>query len=118
VTVKVNGRAIAEWLLKERHPHRQFATIPAAIVAEGAAAGNQLTVTFEIAEPRSPESFGWNSDPRPLGFLLARVVLGSSQVDIPQFKLAGRERPLHERILGLPQYARHVARILAKRYLS
>jgi hypothetical protein len=118
VVVKANGKTIAEWLLRDRQLQRQFATIPAGILAEAAAAGNPLTVTFGIAEPRSPESLGWNSDPRPLGFQLARVVLGSSESGVPHFKLAGRERPLHQRILGLPQYARHVARILAKRYLS
>ena len=38
-------------------------------------------------------------------------------VEIPKFKAVGRERPMYQRILGLPQYALHVARILAKRYL-
>jgi hypothetical protein len=116
VTVKANGRVIAEWLLDNRRPHRQFATIPAAVFAESASAAPELSLAFEIAEPRSPESLGWSTDSRPLGFQLARAVLGRNQVEIPKFKAVGRERPMYQRILGLPQYALHVARILAKRY--
>ncbi|HEY1496638.1 MAG TPA: hypothetical protein VGF49_18920 [Candidatus Solibacter sp.] len=112
VTVKANGRPVAEWVLEDRHTHRQFATIPAAALAQAP----ELTVTFEIAEPRSPESLGWNADARPLGFQLARVVIGSREVAIPKFQAAGRGRPLSQRILGLPQYARHLTRTLAKRY--
>jgi hypothetical protein len=114
VTVKANGQVVAQWLLHDRQPHRQLATIPAGILVQGTG----LAITFEIAEPRSPESLGWNADPRPLGFQLARVVLGSNKVDIPKFVLAGRERPLAQRILGLPSYLAHVARILAERYRS
>jgi hypothetical protein len=113
VTVKANGHAVAEWILNGRRPHRRFATIPAAVFA----AAPELTVTFEIAEPRSPQSLGWSADARPLGFQLARVVLGRNQVEIPKFKAVGRERPMYQRILGLPRFALHVARILAKRYL-
>jgi hypothetical protein len=118
VTVKANGHAVAEWVLNDRRPHRQFATIPAAALAAGGAAAPELTVTFEIAEPRSPQSLGWSADARPLGFQLARVVLGRNQVEIPKFKAVGRDRPMYRRILGLPQFALHVARILAKRYLQ
>uniref|UniRef100_Q02BK0 Uncharacterized protein n=1 Tax=Solibacter usitatus (strain Ellin6076) TaxID=234267 RepID=Q02BK0_SOLUE len=118
VTVKANGQAIAEWLLGDRNPHRQFATIPAAVLAQGAAAAPELTLVFEIPEPRSPESLGWNADPRPLGFLLARVVIGSREVAIPKFKADGGERPMYQRILGLPRYAAHLVRTLAKRYSS
>jgi hypothetical protein len=113
VIVKANGTTVARWVLDNRRPHRQFATIPAAVIA----AAPELTVTFEIADPRSPKSQGWSADSRPLGFQLARAVVGRNQVEIPKFKAIGRERPMHRRILGLPQYALHVARILAKRYL-
>jgi len=113
VTVKANGQAVAEWVLTGRRPHRQFATIPAAVVA----AAPELALTFEIAEPRSPQSLGWSADSRPLGFQLARAVVGRGQVEIPRFKAVGRERPMYRRILGLPRYAMHVARILAARYL-
>jgi hypothetical protein len=118
VTVKANGHPIAEWLLGDRHPHRQFATIPAAIFAQGTAAAPELTLVFEIPEPRSPESLGWNADPRPLGFLLARVVMGTREVAIPKFKAAGSERPMYQRILGLPRYAGRLIGLLAKRHLS
>jgi hypothetical protein len=112
VTVKANGQPVAEWVLDNRRPHRQFAAIPAAVAARAP----ELTLSFEIAEPRSPESLGWSADSRPLGFQLARAVIGRGQVEIPQFKAVGRERPMYQRILGLPQYALHVARVLAKKY--
>jgi hypothetical protein len=112
VIVKANGQTVAEWTLDNRRPRRQYATIPA-----GAVAGSlELTLSFEIAEPRSPESLGWSSDSRLLGFQLARAVIGRSEIEIPKFKAIGRERPMYQRILGLPQYAVHVARILAKRF--
>ena len=111
VAVKANGQAIAEWVLDNRRPHCQSATIPAAVVT----AAPELTVAFEIAEPRSPESLGWSADSRPLGFQLARAVIGSAEVQIPRFKGVGRGRPMYQRILGLPLYALHVVRILAKR---
>jgi hypothetical protein len=114
VTVKANGQAVAEWVLENRRPHRQFATIPAAVVA----AAPELALTFEIAEPRSPQSLGWSADSRPLGFQLARAVIGRGEVEIPRFKAVGRERPMYQRVLGLPQYAVHVARILAGRYFK
>jgi hypothetical protein len=114
VIVKANGHAVAEWVLDNRRPHRRFVVIPAAV----AAAAPDLTVTFEIAEPRSPKLLGWSADSRPLGFQLARVAIGCNHVKIPKFKAVGRERPMYQRILGLPQYALHVARILAKRYLQ
>ncbi|MEO8593433.1 MAG: hypothetical protein ABI759_08925 [Candidatus Solibacter sp.] len=116
VTVRANGETIAQWVLRDRQPHRQLATIPAAVLAKAPGETPQITLTFEIAEPRSPQSLGWNADARPLGFQLARAVMGSSEVETPKFKVAGRERPLHRRLLGLPQYAVHLAHTLAKRY--
>jgi hypothetical protein len=114
VIVKANGQAVAEWVLDDRRVHRRFVTIPAAVLA----AAPELTIAFDIAEPRSPESLGWSADARPLGFQLARAVFGSEDVRIPKFKTTGRERPLYQRILGLPRFALHVARILAKRYFQ
>jgi hypothetical protein len=108
VIVRANGRPVAEWVLNKRRPHRQFAVIPGDVVA----AAPELTLTFEIAGPQSPESLGSNADPRPLGFQLARAVIGRSQVAIPKFK-AGRGRITDHRILRLP---RRVARLLAERY--
>jgi hypothetical protein len=118
VTVKADGHVIAEWLLGDRHPHRQFATIPAAVFAQGTAAAPELDLVFEIPEPRSPESLGWNADPRPLGFLLARVVIGAREVAFPKFKAAGGDRPMYQRILGLPRLAGRLIGLLTKRYLS
>jgi hypothetical protein len=114
VAVKANGQAVAEWVLDGRRVHRRFANIPAAVVA----AAPELTLTFEIAEPRSPQSLGWSADSQPRGFQLARAVIGRNQVEIPRFKATGRDRPMYLRILGLPQYAVHVARILARRYFQ
>jgi hypothetical protein len=110
VTVKANGQTVAEWVLDNRRPHRQFATIPAAV----AAAAPELALTFEIAEPRSPQSLGWSADSRPLGFQLARVVIGCGEVEIPRFQGAGR--PMYRRVLGLPGYAIQIVRLLAGRF--
>lgn len=112
VAVKANGHTVAEWAIEKRKVHRRSFTIPAAAIA----AAPVLTLTFEIREPQSPASFGWSADDRPLGFQLARLVIGSSHADPPKFRLVGRERPMYQRLLGLPQYALHVARILWRRY--
>jgi len=114
VIVKANGQVVAEWVLEDRRPHRQFATIPAAVVG----AAPELALTFEIAGPRSPEQMGWSADSRPLGFQLARATVGSRDVEIPRFQAVGRDRPMYRRILGLPRYAVHLARILARRYFQ
>ena len=74
-------------------------------------------MTFEIPAPHSPASFGWNADDRPLGFRLARVVIGRGDIEIPVFEKLPPRRTMIRRILGLPQFAVHVARILIKRYL-
>jgi hypothetical protein len=44
-----------------------------------------LTLTFEIADPRTAHSFGWSDDKRPLGIKLASAVLGSDRIEIPSF---------------------------------
>ena len=112
VTVKANGREVGSWSIRDRRPHCRSVHIPADVVN----ASRELLIEFDIPEPRSPRSLGWSHDARPLGFLLARAVIGRERADIPKFKAIGRDRPMYQRILGLPQYAMHVARILVRRY--
>jgi hypothetical protein len=113
VVVKANGRVVAEWTLDDRNAHTRSINLPPEVFA----AGPELTLTFEIPEPHSPASFGWNTDDRPLGFRLARVVIGRGDIEIPVFEKLPPRRGMIRRILGLPQFAAHVARILIKRYL-
>ncbi len=113
VVVKANGRVVAEWTLDDRKVHTRSVNLPPEVFA--AAPG--LTLTFEIPAPHSPASFGWNADNRPLGLRLARAVIGRSDIAIPVFEKLPPRRSMIRRILGLPQFAVHVARILIKRYL-
>ena len=113
VVVKANGRVVAEWTLDHRHPHTRSINLPPEVFA----AGPELTLTFEIPAPHSPASFGWNTDDRPLGFRLAGVVIGRSDIEIPVFQKLPPRRGMIRRILGLPQFAVRAARILVKRYL-
>ena len=113
VVVKANGRVVAEWTLDDRNVHTRSINLPPEVFA----AGPELTLTFEIPAPHSPASFGWNTDDRPLGLRLARVVIGRGDIDIPVFEKLPPRRSMIRRILGLPQFAVHVARILIKRYL-
>ncbi len=111
VVVRANGYVVAEWTLDSRKPHSRTFTLPAEAAA---AAAEKLTLTFEIADPRSPVSFGWGPDPNPLALRVARAVIGKSQIEIPDFEKRTRYRTL-KRILGLPRFAVHVARVLLKR---
>jgi hypothetical protein len=113
VVVKANGRVVAEWTLDDRNPHTRSINLPPEVLA----AGPELTLTFEIPAPHSPASFGWNTDDRPLGLRLAHVVIGRGDIAIPVFEKLPPRRGMIRRILGLPQFAVHVARILIKRYL-
>lgn len=115
VRIKANGRQVTEWTLgPERDPHCRTINVP----AESVAGQPELILTFEIPTPRSPESLGWNSDTRPLGFRLARAVLGSATIEIPAFgERAAPKRTLTTRIIGLPRFALHVARLMAGRAL-
>jgi hypothetical protein len=113
VVVKANGRVVAEWTLDDRKVHTRSINLPTEVFA----AAPELTLTFEIPAPRSPASFGWNADNRPLGLRLARVVIGRGDIAIPVFGKLPPRRGMIRRILGLPQFAAHVARILIKRYL-
>jgi hypothetical protein len=110
VVVKANGRVVAEWTLDNRKAHTRSFTLPAEVVA----GSPELTLSFEISDPRSPVSFGWGPDPNPLGLRLARAVIGKSQIEIPDFEKHTRYRTL-KRVLGLPRFAVHVARVLLKR---
>jgi hypothetical protein len=111
VVVKANGRTVAEWTLDNRKPHTRTFTLP----AEAVAAAPKLTLSFEVADPRSPVAFGWGPDPNPLGLRLARAVIGKSQIEIPDFEKHTRYRTL-KRILGLARFAVHVVRVLRERY--
>jgi hypothetical protein len=112
VVVKANGRVVAEWTLNDRNVHARSINLPPEVFA----AGPELTLTFQIPAPHSPASFGWNTDDRPLGLRLAHVVIGRGDIAIPLFGKRPH-RSMIRRILGLPQFAVHVARILIKRYL-
>jgi hypothetical protein len=113
VVVKANGRVVAEWTLDDRKVHTRSIDLPPEVFA----AAPDLTLTFEIPAPHSPVSFGWNTDDRPLGLRLARVAIGRSDIEIPVFEKLAPRRSMIRRILGLPQFAVHVARILIERYL-
>jgi hypothetical protein len=113
IVVKANGHLVAEWALAGRQVHTRSVNLPPEVFA----AAPELTLTFEIPAPRSPASFGWNADNRPLGLRLARVVIGRGDIAIPVFGKLPPRRGMIRRILGLPQFAVHVARILMKRYL-
>jgi hypothetical protein len=114
VRVKANGRLVGEWNLEERDVQRHSVNLPAEVVA-GAA---ELILTFEIPAPRSPESMGWNSDSRLLGFRLARAVIGRAVIEIPKFGEKGAApRSMLTRVIGLPGFALHVSRLMAGRVI-
>jgi len=109
VTVRANGQVVAEWVLESRKPHVRTLELPAGALMEA-----DVTITFEVPNPHSPADFGWGPDPNPLGLRIARAVIGKSEIAIPDFEAHLRYRTL-KRILGLPRFAVHVARILLKR---
>ncbi|HYL39350.1 MAG TPA: hypothetical protein VEV17_25750 [Bryobacteraceae bacterium] len=107
VRVKANGAPVAEWVLgPEREPHQRSIHLPAEVLSRSP----ELTLTFEI-----PGAHGGTEDPRPLGIRLARAVFGSEEIELaalgPQ---PPPRRPMIRRILGLPFFAVHVARIVLK----
>jgi hypothetical protein len=110
VYVKANGRPAGEWKLNARGVYRRSLMLPAeAILGEP-----ELILTFDVETPRSPESLGWSADSRPLGFRLARLSIGS-EVPMPPFgKRTYIVRRLFQRALGLPAFAMHHARRVAK----
>jgi hypothetical protein len=115
VRVKANGKLVGDWTLgPDREVHRRSVELPAEIVA----GAEELILTFEIPSPRSPASLGWNSDSRPLGMRLARAVIGTAHIEMPVFgKPKAPPRKLITRIIGLPGFALHVARLTAGRAL-
>ena len=114
VRVRANGRLVAEWTLgPDREVHRRSVDLPAEVVA----GAPELVMTFEIPTPRSPESLGWASDSRLLGFRLARVAIGRNDVEMPLFGRAA-PRKLVTRIIGLPGFTLHVSRLMAGRLLK
>ena len=115
VCVRANGQLVGEWTLgPDREVHRRSVNLPAEIVA----GAEELILTFEIPAPRSPASLGWNSDSRLLGMRLARAVIGRADIPMPAFgKPATAPRKLITRIIGLPGFALHVSRLVARRAL-
>ena len=113
VRIKANGRLVGEWSLgPDREVHRQSINLPAEIVA----GAEELILTFEIPSPRSPASLGWNSDSRLLGMRLARAVIGRADIEMPVFgKPTAPKRKMITRIIGLPWFALHVAKLVAGR---
>ncbi len=115
VRVRANGKLVAEWTLgPDREVHRRAVDLPPEVMA----GASELVLTFEIPTPRSPESLGWTSDSRLLGFRLARVAIGRRDVAMPVFGGQAAPRKLITRIIGLPGFALHVSRLLARRLLK
>jgi hypothetical protein len=115
VRIKANGQLVGEWSLgPDREIQRRSVNLPAEIVA----GVEELILTFEIPAPRSPASLGWNSDSRLLGMRLARAVIGRADIEMPVFgKPSAPPRKLITRIIGLPGFALHVSRLVARRAL-
>jgi hypothetical protein len=115
VRIKANGKLVGEWTLgPDREVQRCSVNLPAEIVS----GVEELILTFEIPAPRSPASLGWNSDSRLLGMRLARAVIGRADIEMPIFgKPTAPQRKLIARIIGLPGFALHVSRLVARRAL-
>lgn len=113
VRVRVDGALVAEWLLgPDREGHKRVIEIP----AELAAGRNELTLALEIPEPQPPRSLGWGDDPRALGIRLARLAIGTRELEIPNFDAApAPPRGLTARARGLAVFGFHVARAIWRR---
>src|SRR5688572_11914395 len=82
VFVKANGQQVANWVFgPERAPHIRKLEVPQSALSQS----GELTLTFEIADPRTPHSLGWNDDTRPLGIRLTRALFGSYGIEMPGF---------------------------------
>jgi hypothetical protein len=113
VRVKAAGRALAEWEFKDREVHRRSFDVPADLLA----GSQELILTFEVATPRSPASLGWTADSRALGIRVASVAIGRGDLEMPAFgKKITPHRSMATRIIGLPGFALHVARILWRKW--
>jgi hypothetical protein len=113
-TVKANGQAVAEWTLgPDRHARKLTVDVPAAAVA----GRPELTIAFEIRDPRPAASLGWTTDPRQLGIRIARAVIGSRELAFPMFDPApSAPRTVASRARSLVGYALHTARLAMKRF--
>ena len=70
VTVRANGAAVATWTLRDSEPgHVLVATVPSSVL-EG---HPDLSLTFDISNPRSPAVLGVSSDGRELGLGLMHL---------------------------------------------
>jgi hypothetical protein len=91
VCVKANGKPVADWNFgPNRQPHVQGLELPQGVIPPS----GQLTLTFQVADPRTPLSLGWSADPRPLGIRIARALFGADQLAIPNFNGAAEETGL------------------------
>ena len=131
VLVAVNGRPVANWKLG---PTRDTGEHRVLLPADAWRALEPLVVSFHVESPRSPVELGWSTwDKRPLGLRLNQLRFATASplkhrlgdnIDLTDggnsIAFAGElppRRSMIRRILGLPQFAVHVARILIKRYL-
>jgi hypothetical protein len=114
VLVKANGHAAAEWELgPARHSRKLTIDLP----AEAVSGAREVTLAFEIRDPRSAAALGWTTDPRLLGIRITRAVIGSRELDFPMFDPApSAPRGLATRARSLLGYALHTARVLRKRF--
>jgi hypothetical protein len=121
--VAVNGRPVANWKLG---PTRDTGEHRVLLPADAWRALEPLVVSFHVKIPRSPVELGWSTwDKRPLGLRLNSLrLVPAGPLNLTDggnsIAFAGElppRRSMIRRILGLPQFAVHVARILIKRYL-
>jgi hypothetical protein len=76
VRVVANGVHVADWLFgPDRLTHERSVRLPADLVS----GCSELTWTFEVPEPRSPQALGWSEDARLLGIRLTQAVVGHSE---------------------------------------
>jgi hypothetical protein len=76
VQLDLNGQALEEWVLgPDRGVNLRTVWLPPRHLAPD----QDVTISFRIQDPRSPASFGWSSDPRPLGIRLTAVAIGSNR---------------------------------------
>ena len=82
VMVEANGHEVGDWKFgPERTPHVRSVELPEAAISPSGA----VSLTFHVAQPRTPFSLGWSDDMRPLGIRLTRALFGSREVEIPKF---------------------------------
>jgi len=122
VEVLLDGVRLAHWEFLSRYePVEVTAAIPAGLLAGKAECRLEFYVENPQSTARAAQAQGQmviGDDPRMLGFKVQRVVFGTrGGMETARPAPTGRDRPMYQRVLGLPGYAAHVARILAERYL-